>query len=215
MSRSRRLLALTGLAAAILAGCAKHPTASLPRIPAGAPTRSVGVLVTDSLGTPAAGVQVTCLSSGIETDPDILGFQGTNAQGVAGFTAYANTTTFWTDGALVAAGTPPVPVAVSASPIRAASGSDTVLVRLVLHTSSVAQGTLLITGASHHDGTSVYALNLPTSATTDSAGHWTIAGLAPGHWSFLALHPGHAMVPITIDVPAPGSTVTVPTQTIP
>jgi hypothetical protein len=208
-------LAALLLVALVAPGCARDTTA--PAAPWHL-RRALTVVLTDSLGAPVADQAVTLVSL-----VDVAGIvptlhAATDASGRAAFVV--------DDGPWAAAADP---LAVTGPPARrlvagatfrvpdaSHPSADTVLVRLLMHTSSRVGGTTLLGGQSDHRGTSVSTVACPASvASTDADGRWSLDDVPPGRWSFVMSHGGYATTTRTAVVPAPGSAVSLPAVQLP
>ena len=200
-------LAMLGLTAG---GCARKTTAP---VPAPALTRTVSVVLTDSLGAPVAGEQVGALGLFLISGTVTTTFATTDGAGVARFLLEEGPWSVAVEPLTVAA--PPARRQVAAStfvvPGATRPRTDTLVVHLVLATASSASGTATLAGANRHDGSIVSTFEcLYSVATTDSLGSWRLDDLSPGTWTVTAMHIGYPMAFQTVTVHAPGSDVVVP-----
>ena len=189
------------LVAALLTSCGETSTG-----PSVARTihRSTAVVVSDSLGVPAAGaaVQVVAEFDSAGLVPVVLAT--TDADGIASVVLTEGT---WgvhakTNARIVAGATFTIPG-------KTRAGSDTVMVRITLHTASAARGRALLL-TTNHGGTVVGCPPAPSVSVTDSSGAYALRQLPLGHWTITMHHPGYALGLAEIDVTSPGDTVTVP-----
>lgn len=206
-SPRRALAALVPCLALALAlgACAKSPTEPevMPRV-----RRTVTVVLTDSLGAPLEGANLTWVSL---TDSAGIAEIRTASTDADGENAQLLHEGGWMVGAS-AAGTGPRSRAAGASLVVAGAyraATDTQLVRLVAHTSAIASGTCTLAGRTDHSGTLVNAW-LPFLAATGSDGHWSIEGLPIGRWELVFEHFGFKVGSATAVVTTPGQNVTVP-----
>jgi hypothetical protein len=201
IARTAAVSLLAGLVA--LASCGPSPTEPVTRARV---HRSVTAAVRDSTGVPAAGIPIRWIA---QFDSAGLVDIRVDESDEAGESVQRLADGGWLVTAGPAAGGSRVAGAslVVAGPERAAT--DTQVVRLVLHTSSRATGTVTLAGRADHSGT-IVATEAGALAVTDADGAWTLEGLPLGHWTVTMSHPGFRLgiVPLTIGVP--GSSVPVP-----
>ena len=191
------------LAAVLALSCSSTPTG--PRF---TPTihRTTAIVVHDSLGVPADGATVRLVaefdSAGIA--PVIL--VTTDVAGVAS-TVLAQGP--WGVHALASGGFRMVAGASFIVPGSARPEIDTVLVRLTLHTASVARGRVLLAGRTEHGGTIVACPPSPEVIVTDSSGAFALDLLPLGRWTITSYQLGFRLGLANINLTAPGDTLTV------
>jgi len=168
--------------------------------------RTVAVVVHDSLGTPAGAATVRLVaefdSAGIApvviATADAAGVaKAVLAQGGWGVHALASGSAQQAAGARFTVPGPTRPEV------------DTIVVRLTLHTPSVARGRALLESAAEHRGTTVGCPPAPPVAITDATGAFFLDLLPLGHWTITMHHPGFRLGLAYIDVTTPGDTLTV------
>jgi hypothetical protein len=192
-------VALCG-AAPVVIGCAPKPTAP----PASVSTpRAVGVALMDSTGVGLARVTVFASSLFSVNGAFTLTFATTDAAGEAVLQLHPGP---W----IISAGAADGRVAGSHALIPAASGSDSVLVRLVARAPSRIEGHARLAGRADHRGIIVTSRGLGGLAITDSSGAYSMGGFPPGTWSLLFDSLGFGDAFTFVTVPAPASTVTAP-----
>lgn len=188
--------------AMIVVGCGDDPMA--PR-PLPALHRTVRVVVSDSLGAPAAGVNLRLVSDGDSagiarvvtgtTDPmgalEAVLIEGD--WGVHGFRAPR----------AVAGATFEVPG-------RTRPAVDTIEVALTLHIASVARGRARLAGRTDHSGIVVDCPPVPAAQVTDTSGTYVIDLLPRGHWTITMFLSGFKLGLAPIDVTASGQSLNVP-----
>jgi hypothetical protein len=202
-ARARSLVrAALALLLPALSGCSAESKGGITPAPV---TRATAVAVHDALDTPVTSatvfaVRVDVLATVVASPTDALG--------IAHFTLGAGR---WAVSARIGGGSSPAQVAGSTGFVTAsATGApDTVLFRLQLATESFVTGHCTLAGRTDHSGTIVSALELPTLASTNASGAWTLAGLPPGVWTGYATHLGYAPAVFDLIVPAPDDTLAI------
>jgi len=189
---------------ALATGCSHAPNGPAPLPPL---HRTSAVIVTDSLGQPAFDVRVRLVSQ-----RDSAGFafvvEGrSDAQGVFSAVLIEGQ---WGVHGLADLGSPTVAGATFEVPGRTRAEGDTIVVRIALHTPSLARGRVLLGGRSDHSGTVVDCPPAPTAMATDSTGSYTMLWLPPGHWTITLFHTGFRLGLAPIDVTTPGASLDVP-----
>jgi hypothetical protein len=200
---TRAALFATVLTAAVANSCSETPT--------GPPfTRTVhrttGIVVHDSLGAPAGGTEVRLVaefdSAGIA--PVILAT--TDAAGVASVVLAQGG---WGVHGLASGSDPKVAGATFTVPGLPRPEIDTIVVRITLHTPSVARGRVLVGSGTNHAGTIVGCPPAPSVAVTDASGEFVLDLLPLGHWTITMYHPGFRLGLAAIDITAAGDTLEV------
>ena len=188
----------------VLAGACSNPSAPPIEPPL---RRTASVVVIDSLGSPAANVRVRLVSDG-----DSAGFArvfeaDSDAQGSVVAVLIEGG---WGVHALRDGGSPTVAGTTFTVAGRARPATDTVVVRIELHTPSVARGRVRLGGRTNHAGTVVDCPPVPTALVTDSTGTYQVGLLPPGHWTITMFHTGFRLGVASIQVAQPGQTLDVP-----
>jgi hypothetical protein len=199
---SPRCAAALALATLILAGCDKSPT-SPPPPPL---HRTVTVAVSDSLGAPAPGVDLWCVSEWDSAGFAQLRNATTDAGGNATFVLHEGDwglhgrrpATRWVGGATFDV------------PGRTRPAIDTIVVRIGLHTAAWARGRVRLAGRTDHSGVVIDCPPVPSVVVTDISGTYTLDLLPLGHWTITMFATGFALGLAPIDVTTPGQTVLVP-----
>jgi hypothetical protein len=196
-------LLAAALAAALVVSCSEAPTS-----PPSTHTvhRTTAVIVHDSLGTPAAGATVRLVATfdSAGTAPVFTGT--TDAGGVASFVLAQGA---WGVHGLAGTSDPKVAGATFIVPGLTRPEIDTIVVRITLHTPSVARGRVLLSSGTDHRGTIVGCPPAPPVAVTDSDGTFVLDLLPLGHWTITMHHPGYILGLANIDLTTPGDTLTV------
>jgi hypothetical protein len=86
---------------------------------------------------------------------------------------------------------------------------DTIVVRITLHTPSVAEGRALLGPGTDHRGTIVGCPPAPSVAVTDSTGAFVLDLLPLGHWTITMHHAGFSLGLAPIEITASGDTLAV------
>lgn len=195
----RRMASVAALAV-LASSCAETPTS--PTL-AQFLRRSTAVVVRDSLGSPADGAAVQVVAEFDSAGIVPVALATTNADGVAMLVLAEGT---WGVHARTNAST--VAGATFTVPGKTRAKLDTVVVRLTLHTASVARGRALLPFGTNHKGTTVGCPPGPSISETDSSGVYVLDQLPLGHWTITMNHPGYLLGLAEIDVTTPGATVT-------
>jgi hypothetical protein len=163
-------------------------------------------VVHDSLGTAASGATVRLVaefdSAGIApvviatTDPAGIAV-ATLAQGLWGVHALASGSVRNVAGATFSV------------PGLTRPEMDTIVVRLTLHTPSVARGLVLLGSGAVHGGTIVACPPAPAVEVTDSSGAFALDLLPLGRWTITMHHPGFRLGLARIEIMTPADTLTV------
>ncbi|MBI5168860.1 MAG: hypothetical protein HZA61_05190 [Candidatus Eisenbacteria bacterium] len=174
--------------------------------------RDVTVLLTDSLGVPAAGLFVRATAL-----PDSGGFGAlstgsTDDAGAVRFAALSEGTWAFACASGVAPGRAAGSTAVVPGAERAAA--ETLVVRLTLHTASSVTTRRTLSDAAGPEGTFAQVVETGALAITDAAGACTIAGLPPGRWTLAAMRYGYATHHAPFEVSSPGSALVLPDVTL-
>jgi hypothetical protein len=202
---------LHSLPAYVLAALATVLTVSCSEAPTGPPLthtirRATAVVVHDSLGTAAVGATVRLVaefdSAGIA--PVVL--SATDSAGIAVATLAQGS---WGVHALASGSVRNVAGATFSIPGLTRPEMDTIVVRLTLHTPSVAQGRVLLEARTTHGGTTVACPPAPPVEVTEPNGAYALDLLPLGHWTITMHHPGFLLGLADINLTAPGETLTV------
>ncbi len=188
--RNASLIA-TIVATGMLAGCADDNPGAPQPIPAGGPLSGT---VERGNGTPAAGASIIA-------DP-------------IGPASQAFTATTDALGQFSIAVVPSGSYRVSAFVAPDTGGSATVSVPanpVTIHVSApgYVRGIATRTGVTDQRGIFVYSTFPFGIGVTDSVGGY-VRWLPPGHWSLLGFQPGYTSTIVSVDILAPGDTVTAP-----
>lgn len=195
------LRACAGALALLLTSCGHSPT----RVE---PTRTVSVILADSLGQPLSGARVVAITERHWSETLVA---DTDTQGLATFQLPAGATII----EVLRGGFSSLPPGRSAGitlEIPPPANGDTTLIRLVHHTSARIQGRVLLAGASNHRQTAVYRVGdmRLISAGTDSLGNYTLEEVPLGNWRIRFLHDGWKEIEETVLVTAPGAITIAP-----
>jgi len=197
------ILFAAALAAALAVSCSEAPT--------GPPFthtvhRTTAVVVHDSLGNPAEGATVRLVAAFDSAGIAPVFTATTDADGVASVVLPQG---WWGVHGLAAGSDPKVAGAAFIVPGLPRPEIDTIVVRITLHTPSVARGRVLLGSRTEHGGTIVSCPPAPPFAVTDSNGAFVLDLLPLGRWTITMHHPGFSFGLANIDVTTPGDTLTV------
>jgi hypothetical protein len=87
--------------------------------------------------------------------------------------------------------------------------ADTIVVRITLHTPSVARGRVLLPSGTDHAGTIVGCPPAPPVAVTAADGEYVLDLLPLGRWTITLYHSGFGLGLASIDITTPGDTLEV------
>jgi hypothetical protein len=194
---------VTALAAVLATSCSEAPTS-----PPFTRTvhRTAAVVVHDSLGAPAEGATVRLVAEFDSAGIAPVVIATTDADGVAVVVLAQGG---WGVHGLASGSDQKVAGATFIVPGFTRPEIDTIVVRLVLHTPSVAQGRALLGNRTEHGGTIVACPPAPPVAVTDSSGGFVLDLLPLGRWTITMHHPGFRLGLADIDLTTPGDTLTV------
>jgi hypothetical protein len=168
--------------------------------------RTTAIVVHDSLGAPAGGAEVRVVakfdSAGIA--PVVLAT--TDAAGVASVVLAQGA---WGVHGLSSGSDPKVAGAEFIVQGFPQPETDTIVVRITLHTPSVARGHVLLGSGAGHRGTIVGCPPAPPAVVTDSSGAFVLDLLPLGRWTITMFHPGFRFGLASINITRPGDTLTV------
>lgn len=191
------------LACVLTVSCSDAPTE--PPVP---PTvhRTVGIVVRDSLDTPAVGATVQAVAEFDSAGIAPVAYATTDGTGVATVVLAQGA---WGVHALTTGGDPRVAGARFTVPGDTRPAIDTIVVRITLHTPSVARGRVLLASGTDHRGTIVGCPPAPSVAVTDPTGAFVLDLLPLGHWTITMHHAAYSLGLAPIEITAPGDTLTV------
>jgi hypothetical protein len=191
------------LAAVVASSCSEAPTGPLFTRTV---HRTTAIVVQDSLGAPAGGAAVRLVaefdSAGIA--PVVLATS--DAAGVASVVLAQGA---WGVHGLASGGDPKVAGATFTVPGLARPEIDTIVVRITLHTPSVARGRVLLGSGTNHAGTIVGCPPAPPVAVTDASGEYVLDLLPLGRWTITMHHADFQLGLASIDITTAADTLEV------
>jgi hypothetical protein len=168
--------------------------------------RTTAVVVHDSLGAPAEGATVRLVATFDSAGIAPVVIATADADGVASVVLAQGG---WGVHGLASGGGQKVAGATFIVPGLVRPEIDTLVVRITLHTPSVAHGRVLLGAETEHRGTVVGCSPAPSVAVTDSTGAYALDLLPLGRWTITMYHPGFSLGLAYIDITIPGDTLTV------
>ncbi len=205
--RRSHLLSTLALLFAFAAGCGGASKSTSPSVPRSL-ARLVTVVVTDSLGTPLWGgpLRATSLADSAGLARVSMGYAYNDSGNVrytlpSGPWAFTGRVIEWPDHPGWALG------GTAVVPGNELPDADTVLVRIMVHTTSWVHGRVRLQGRAEHAGTFVSLGSAEHFVLTGPDGAFVLDEVPPGRWAVTAWHGGFALGSWWIHVPSPGSTV--------
>jgi hypothetical protein len=182
-----------------LTSCSESPTSPAPR---GTAHHEVMLVVTDSLGAPAADAEIQWNAQFV----DAAGYQKTivcwaNERGTCSVSL--------DEGAWVVvahANSSRMRVAGSGLHVGPSTGSGTPVLHVTLHTASRATGTVRLAGHTDLGGT-IVSSETGGLAVTDADGAFSLNGLPLGSWQLKTYRAGFAPATVVVSITTPGSSV--------
>ena len=201
---TRSALFAMALAAVVAISCSEAPTG-----PPFARTvhRTTAIVVHDSLGAPAGGTAVRLVAEFDSAGLAPVVLATADAAGVASVVLAQGG---WGVHGLASGSDQKVAGATFTVPGLTRPEIDTIVVRITLHTPSVARGRVLLGSGTNHAGTIVGCPPAPPVAVTDASGEFVLDLLPLGRWTITMHHPDFLLGLASIDITTPGDTLTVP-----
>lgn len=209
IARRRSVPLLLAVLVLLASGCSSSRS-TRPVVPRGTP-RDVALVATDSLGAALPDLLVRATSLTDSAGLARVQVAVADAQGVARFALLPGPWAFTAS----LGGVPERVLGASAIvPGDERPEGDSVRVDATAHTASTVSGRVRLRGSVDHAGTLVGLGVAAAYTVTDANGDFALGGVPVGAWAVTAWHGGYRLGVWRVDVPAPGSALVVPEDSL-